>query len=163
MGRRGPAPDPVGLKIIKGRGEGKDSAGRTIPEVPKFNRGAPEPPAWLDDVALEVWERVAPSLDRLDLLKPEDREVFAAYCESWSRFSDAVATYHAEGLTTTNPQSGRVAVHPAVAVAERASAQLHRFAQDFGLTPSAELNLGKKPVSDGDAEADPYGDQSAAG
>lgn len=165
MGRRGPAPDPVGLKVIKGRGEGKDSMGRAIPKVPEFDRGTPEPPPWLDEVARELWERVAPALDRLDLLKPEDREVFAAYCVAWSRFSAAVATYTVEGLTMTNPQSGRVAVHPAVTVAEKAAAQLHRFAQDFGLTPSAELNLGKKPDGDGDQGDDPYtgqGDQAAS-
>lgn len=164
MARTGRPSQPAALKVLKGRGPGKDSAGRPIPEVPKFDRGAPDAPEWLDDVARELWDRVAPNLDRLDLLKPDDREIFAAYCESWSRFTAAVASYKSEGLIAVNPTTGRMAPHPAVAIAERAAAQLHRFAQDFGLTPAAELNLGKKPSgADSSAEADPFaGDQAAS-
>jgi P27 family predicted phage terminase small subunit len=152
MGRRGPAPEPVGLKILKGIGGGRDQAGAPIPVPPAFDRGAPEPPAWLEAEALKVWTRVAPSLDRLDLLKDEDREAFAAYCTAWARFVDAVGTYQAEGLTIAMPPSGRVVAHPAVRVAESAGRDLLRFAQEFGLTPSAEINLAKpaKPVSSDD-------------
>ena len=38
MGKRGPAPQPVPLKILKGRGHGLDQAGLPIPAVPKFER-----------------------------------------------------------------------------------------------------------------------------
>jgi P27 family predicted phage terminase small subunit len=152
MGKRGPAPEPTALKILKGLGNGRDSAGRPIPVPPPFERAAPEPPGWLEPEALKVWQRVAPSLERLDLLKDEDRETFAAYCSTWSRFTTAVQAYQAEGLTITTPPSGRRLAHPAVAIAEQASAQLLRFAREFGLTPSAEINLAKpiEPVSSGD-------------
>lgn len=152
---RGRPSQPAALKLLKGKGPGRDSAGRVVPEVPKFNRGVPDPPQWLDDVALELWQRVAPSLDRLDLIKPEDREIFAAYCESWSRFTAAVAAYKSEGLTVANPTTGRIAPHPAVAIAQQSAQQMHRFAQDFGLTPAAELNLGKKPQNVDDT-VDPF-------
>ncbi|WP_178031407.1 phage terminase small subunit P27 family [Mycobacterium xenopi] len=150
------------LKVLKGRGNGKDSMGRPIPQVPNFERGAPDPPEWLDDEARNLWQRVAPALDRLDLLKPEDREVFVAYCVAWSRFVSAVQTYQAEGMTVTNKRSGRVALHPAVTAAQQASRDLLRFAQDFGLTPAAELNLGKKPAGD-DSESDPFAGGQEAG
>jgi len=155
MGRRGPAPDPVPLKILKGRGNGRDSMGRPIPAVPKFNRGAPDPPPWLDPEAAALWARVAPSLERLDLIKDEDAESFAAYCTAWSRFVAAVKTYQREGLTATNPSSGRISTHPAVHVAMAAGRNLLRYAQEFGLTPAAELNLGKPPRPDVDID-DPF-------
>jgi P27 family predicted phage terminase small subunit len=153
MGKRGPAPEPIQLKILKGIGNGKDQAGLPIPVPPAFDRGAPEPPAWLEPEAEKVWKRVAPSLDRLDLLKDEDREVFAAYCSAWSRFVDAVGTYQAEGLTITTAPHGRIVPHPAVKIAEAASRELRQLAQEFGLTPAAEINLAKPdkpPTSDDD-------------
>ena len=52
MGKRGPAPEPIPLRILKGRGNGKDVAGRPIPKVPPFERCAPEAPGWLDPEAL---------------------------------------------------------------------------------------------------------------
>jgi P27 family predicted phage terminase small subunit len=152
MGKRGPAPEPIGLKILKGLGNGRDSAGRPIPVPPPFEKGCPDPPDWLAVEARELWERVAPSLDRLDLLKPEDREIFTAFCCSWVRFSDAVKTYQAEGLVVAMPPSGRRQAHPAVAIAEAAGKDLLRFGREFGLTPSAEINLAKpdKPVTSDD-------------
>ena len=156
MGRRGPACDPVPLKVLKGRGNGKDSIGRPIPVVPKFERAEPEAPEFLADEAKELWSRVAPSLDRLDLLKCEDREVFAAYCTAWARFVAAVKTYQAEGLTRRHPTTGHGVIHPAVKVAEAAGRDLLRLAQEFGLTPSAEINLATSPKVAA-ADDDPFG------
>lgn len=161
MGRRGPAAEPVALRMVKGARPGRDSGGRPIPEVPKFDRGAPDSPDWLADEARAVWDRVAPSLESLDLLKPDDREVFAAYCTAWARFAEAVRLYQSEGLTVRNPQSGRISAHPAVSIAESAGRDLLRFAQDFGLTPSAEINLGKSVRAADDGE-DPFGAETSA-
>ena len=58
MGR---TPQPIPLKILKGRSATKDIAGRPIPQAPAFNRGAPDPPPWLDTEARAEWERIAPS------------------------------------------------------------------------------------------------------
>jgi P27 family predicted phage terminase small subunit len=152
MGR---TPQPIPLKVLMGRSATKDIAGQDIPQAPSFERGAPEPPNWLDPEAAALWARVAPSLERLDLIKDEDAESFAAYCTAWSRFVSAVKTYHAEGLTVTNP-TGRVAVHPAVYIAGAASRDLLRLAQQFALTPAAEVSLAKPPTPDVDVD-DPFG------
>lgn len=152
MAKPGRVAEPVPLKILKGRGNGKDQAGMPIPKVPSFERAAPDPPEWLDDEAAELWGRVAPSLDALDLLKPEDRETFATYCTTWSRYVAAVAVYQREGVMLTDATSGYPKAHPAVKVAEVAGRDLYRFAQEFGLTPSAEINLSRPaaPTSDDD-------------
>lgn len=156
MGRRGRAAQPAPLKLINGQGDGRDSGGRLVKTPPPFDRGAPDPPEWLADEAKDLWRRVAPTLDRLELLKPEDAEVFAAYCTAWAVFVDAVKTYQAEGLIVTNKRSGRKAVHPAVTAAQSASRDMLRLAQEFGLTPAAELNLAKKPGDGGSGEGNPF-------
>lgn len=157
MGKRGPAPDPIPLKVLKGLPGRRDQAGKPIPAAPEFTRGIPEAPGWLEPEALKVWNRVAASLDRLDLLKDGDRETFAAYCTSWSRLVDAAGAYQAEGLMITTP-SGRIVPHPAVRIAESASRDLLRFAQQFGLTPAAEINLARPAKSD--SEDDFFGGAS---
>lgn len=71
-------PKPARLKLVEGRSPGRDSGGRKVPESPKFIRQAPDAPDWLDAEALAEWRRVAPTLERLDLLKPEDRALLSA-------------------------------------------------------------------------------------
>jgi P27 family predicted phage terminase small subunit len=152
MGKRGPAPDPIPLKILKGRGGGKDSIGRPIPAPPPFERAAPDPPAWLEPEARELWDRVAPTLDRLDLLKPEDWQSFICYCETWATWREALHRVRVEGLILDNPKTGMPHKNPAMAIVEAANMQLLRYAQQFGLTPAAEVALAKptKPVTSDD-------------
>lgn len=158
-----PPAKPPALKLITGRGNGKDSAGRPIPTPPKFSREAPEPPAWLTGEALAEWHRVVPQLEGLDLLKLADAATLTAYCETWARYVAAVQQYQAQGLTLVNPDSGRVGKNPAVAIAEAAATQLRAFANDFGLSPAAERNISAAPKSDGN-EDDPFaGKQEASG
>ena len=122
---------PANLKILKGRSAGRDSGGRRVAHPPKFIREAPEPPDWLDAEGRAEWERITPGLERLDLLKPEDRAMLAVFCETWSRFVAAVRQYQAEGATIVNPDSGNVRKHPAVGIAEVAGAQLRAFAAEL--------------------------------
>lgn len=143
-------PKPARLKLVEGRSPGRDSGGRKVPESPKFIRQAPDAPDWLDAEALAEWRRVAPTLERLDLLKPEDRALLSAYCETWSVYVAAVQPVRAEGLTITSPKSGVVHRNPAVTVAETARMHLLRLASEFGLTPAAEQRLAVAPGDDGD-------------
>jgi P27 family predicted phage terminase small subunit len=145
---------PANLKLLNGRGEGRDSGGRAVPPVPKFVRQAPEPPEWLSSEALAEWERVTPGLEALDLLKLEDRAMLATYCETWSRYVDAVELIRAEGMTIENPDSGNVRRHPAVGIAAEAAGQLRSLAAEFGLTPASERHL--SPGTPDDGSDDPF-------
>ncbi len=155
MGARGPQAAPAQLKVIKGRGNGKDTAGRPINFGPKFGRGAPDAPEWLSDDARSEWDRVVPGLDALDLLKHEDFAALVEHCETWATFIEAIRQVRAEGITIVDPKTGRKHKHPAVAVAEAASQHLRASCRDFGLTPSAEQNLGGSQKSD-DSNEDPF-------
>ena len=147
-----PKPRPAALKLIEGRGNGRDSGGRKVSPTPAFKRLPPEAPAWLPDEARAEWERVVPELARLDLVRPVDRAALTAYCLAWARLVEAQRIVEDEGLLSVNSQ-GRVR-HPAVAVVEAASKDLRSWASEFGLTPSAENKLSVQGA--GDDDEDPF-------
>lgn len=151
-------PQPLPLKMLKGRGGGRDSRGYAIPTAPAFEHEPPEPPDWLSEEALALWRRLAPALDRLDVLKDEDREAFTAYCETWATYVKALRLVRSHGLTCKHPQTGQHK-NPAVGIVETAGGQLMRFAREFGLTPAAEVALAKPPkaISGDDPFAAPAG------
>ncbi|GAA2629673.1 phage terminase small subunit P27 family [Streptomyces axinellae] len=144
---------PAALKLIKGRGEGKDTAGRPVNPGPAFKRLPPNPPSWMSSEAKAEWKRVLPGLSRLDLLKPEDRAALAAYCEAWATFVAATRQVQEEGLTI-NAKQGTLP-HPAVGIARSAGRELRSWAAHFGLTPSTEQALARG-ADDGGEEDNPF-------
>lgn len=143
-----PKPKPPALKLVEGRGNGRDSGGRKVNLPPGFVRLPPEPPEILDGDALAEWQRVVPELQRLQLTKPIDAASLTAYCLTWQRLCDAQRVVAEEGLLAVNSQGrGR---HPAVAIVEAASKELRAWAAEFGLTPSAENRVAKAEASDGE-------------
>jgi len=149
---------PAALKLLKGRGEGVDSGGRKVNAGPAFKRLPPSPPTWLSREAAAEWRRVVPGLTRLDLLKPEDRAVLSAYCETWSVYVAATRLVNEQGVmseaVTVRPdgsESRRPMANPAVAIARNAGRELRGFAAQFGLTPSTEQALARG-ADDGDED-----------
>jgi P27 family predicted phage terminase small subunit len=145
---------PAALRLIKGRGSGKDSAGREVKPGPGFKRLPPEAPEWLSDEARAEWDRVLPGLSRLSLLKPEDRAGLAAYCEAWASFREATETVQREGLTIMAKQG--MLPHPAVGMARAAGREVRAWAAHFGLTPSTEQALARGSENDPDPD-NPFG------
>lgn len=133
------AAKPAHLKLLTGRGDGKDAAGRPVNTGPGFRREVPEPPVWLDGEALAEWHRVVPELARLELLKPEDTAALVVYCEAWAEFVDATAVIAREGMFIEAKQG--MLRHPAVAIRGEAAKRLVQVGQMFGLTPVAEQKL----------------------
>jgi len=156
MGARGPAKRPAKLLLLGGTSEGRDSGGRIVQPPPPFKRLAPNPPSWLDREARAEWRRVVPGLERLDIVKPEDRATLAVYCQTWSRFAAATRQVHDEGMVLTNPDSGRRYPHPAIAIANTAASQCLQYAREFGLTASAEHRLNNANLAAGDDDNNPF-------
>lgn len=157
-----PAPKPAALKLLTGRGNGKDCAGRPVPMPPKFTREAPEPPEWLSREAKAEWNRVVPGLEALDLLKPEDRSTLTTYCELWATFAEAQRDMAVNGLVVTNKSVRKDGTettwhtkNPAVAVALAAATQLRQYAALFGLSPADERHL-HPATPDDDGRGDPF-------
>jgi P27 family predicted phage terminase small subunit len=158
-----PAAKPAALLLLNGRKEGQDSAGRPVAQPPLFKRLAPNPPSWLSAEAKAEWNRVVPGLERLDLIKPEDRATLATYCETWSRFVTATRDIAKNGLSVENRSIRKDGVesvwttrNPAVGVAESAATQLRHYANDFGLTPAGERNVSKRDDGRGEYEENPF-------
>lgn len=100
-------------------------------------------PAWLDGVAVEVWESLAPDLERQGVLTPWDVEAFAMACDAVATYRAARALVDAEGLTVEGAKGGRVK-HPMLQVMRDSLTSFASLASRFGLTPSdrAKLSIG---------------------
>lgn len=153
---------PAGLRLVSGRSEGRDSGGRKVNPGPAFRRLPPKAPTWLSPEAAAEWRRVVPGLQRLDLLKPEDRAMLAAYCETWSVYVKATRQVTLEGLTSVvvttradGSMTERTVPNPVVAIARNAGRELRGFAAQFGLTPSTEQALARG-ADDGEDEDNPF-------
>lgn len=89
---------PAKLRLLAGRAEGRDSGGRPVDPAPPFEEGEPEPPEWLSDYAVEVWDISIPQLIRLKLTKAEDFAALAAYCEAVDTLRLTTLDIQARGL-----------------------------------------------------------------
>ena len=157
-----PAAKPTGLKMINGRRPGVDSGGRPIPAEAFTNVGQPLPmPDWLHPEAVDLWEKTAPTLERLSLSKPEDHATFAAYCQAWAVFVRASKRLNKEGLTIMTtvglPDGGtqdKPMVNPIYRTVKESGEQLLKFAKEFGLTPVASATLSRARAENTTAAAD---------
>ena len=134
MGRRGPAPAPTKLKLLKGT-----EPGRINLNEPKPLPGRAERPGWLSKYAAEEWDRVAPHLEAMGTLTAADGMALAVYCESvarWRQISAVVANsppvIQREGLLVKNPAYSQV---------RDAAIEVRMWAREFGLTPSARAGI----------------------
>jgi P27 family predicted phage terminase small subunit len=151
----GRTPIPPGLKILQGRSPGRDSGGRLVPAPPNLERGLPEPPAWLPEEVRAMWEVIAPQVDDLGVIKPQDGLGFTVLCECAATYAAAVVDLYAQGKVLINPKTGVPHKNPLMGVVETARRDLLRLSREFALTPLAETLLGKLPVPDDDD--DPFG------
>ena len=148
-----PKPRPAALKLIEGRGNGRDSGGRAVKQAPGFRRLPPVAPDLLWGDAKEEWERVVPELQRLELTKPIDAASLTAYCLAWQRLCQAQRMVDDKGLMAETSQG--LGIAPWVRVVESASKELRAWAGEFGLTPSAEQRVGRAEGGD-DGEENPF-------
>jgi len=110
----------------------------------------PDPPTWLDREAKAEWRRIIRELARLKLLSRVTRASMASYCQTWSTFVAATKMVQNEGLIIEAKQG--LLRHPAVGMQLAASAELRRWAVEYGMTPASEQRI--KPVDEPDAVSD---------
>ena len=140
MGLRGPPPVPTRLRIL--RGETRPSrlpAGEPIPRDAR-----PYPPDWLSPAAIQVWDRTVFELTAMGMAHAADIDALVVYCTAVVNHARAQQLLDAAGPLLKGSE-GQVIRNPAVAVVHAASAIIHRFAREFGLTPSARVSLGTFP------------------
>jgi P27 family predicted phage terminase small subunit len=166
---------PHGLKLIEGRGNGKDSGGRDLKPPPGFTRLPPEKPDGMSPTAADLWDRIVPELQRLQVTKPIDGPALEMLCETYARWHAArdmrldaerrrvafesegkyvemVLDSDGAGLLGRNSQGWTTA--PWVGVEERAAKEFRAWCSEFGLTPAAESKIGG---GGDDADDNPFG------
>lgn len=158
MGRRGPAPTPTKLKVLRGN-PGK----RKLPtNEPEPTPGAPSMPDWLSAEAKREWKRVVPELLKVGLLTVVDRAVLAAYCQAHAELVWATAEVERKGRIVEVPVVNRVGdvvgeklrEHPAVRMQRDAFGRVKQFLGEFGLSPSSRARL-QSPTDAKPPEDDP--------
>lgn len=146
MGRRGPAPLPTAIRILRG-----NPSKRPLPKnEPQPDTGIPTRPDWLSPEAKREWSRLAPKLDKLGLLASEiDRGAFAAYCQTWATYVQAVKDLQERGTIQT-AESGYESPRASVGIMVKMLEKLSALGAKFGLSPSdrARISVPEPPKKD---------------
>ena len=145
MGRRGPAPTPTNIKILRGV------------QPHRINRDEPQPlalvinrPEWLSDHAAAEWDHVAPHLIVMGVLTDADLAGLAVYCEAVSRWRRLVELVNASPPVVG--RDGKMVKNPVYAQVRDAATEVRIWAREFGLTPSARAGI-RITISDDRASA----------
>ena len=134
MGRRGPAPTPTRLKVLKG-----ERPYRINRDEPDPGPGEPERPDYLSPLAAEEWDRVIGYLLAMGTVSAADVTALACYCEAVSRWRGL-----AQVVASSPPvirREGILVKNPAYSQIRDAAIEVRLFAREFGLTPSARAGI----------------------
>ncbi len=163
MGKRGPPPKPSALRLLEGGNRGRRPLPLNEPQPPQPVE-VPACPPYVTGYARDEWERVIGDLCATGVYANVDQSMLAAYCMTYGRWrlAEDVASRLASQDSASHgmllkTQSGNVVQNPAVGIANVARRDMLRLAAEFGLTPSARVDLdGARPNAD-DAVARKYG------
>lgn len=151
----GRKPTPTHLKLVKGN-PGKRALNK---REAKIDLSQPTPPAFLNDDAKVEWGRVAGTLFKVGLMTEFDRAALAAYCQAYGRWAQAeralarmAAKDELNSALMIKTSNGNAIQNPLVGIANKAKADMVRYAAEFGMTPSARSRVEAKPPHE---ETDP--------
>lgn len=144
MSLTGPKPKPTIIHQMNDNPGKRDISERIELEsrVERIEPGAiTEAPEWIksNPIAKAEWERVAPILADLGLLKVNDTSALEAYCKCWSRYIEAEKQMDELGSTIFQPsqKSKYIQQLPQIAIAQKYLKLCKDFMAEFGLTPSS--------------------------
>jgi len=141
---RGRKPKPTKLKLLSGTARKH----RLNEHEPTPELAQPEPPEHLTGAARLEWERVIEEIVQLGIMSNLDRAPLAAYCQAYGRWVAAEAALArmaekdavTEGLIVRT-KAGNVIHNPLVGAANKAMADMVRYAAEFGFTPSSRSQV----------------------
>ena len=139
MGRRGPAPEPTALKLLKGNpgrcplNEREPTPAAGVPAIP--------PGLVLDEVAQRQWDELSRILSNMRILTEADGLVLAALCQIYSRWVEASKQLQQGGLTVQVGKIGRQQQNPLVGIVNTCISQMSAMGRELGLSPSSRTNI----------------------
>jgi P27 family predicted phage terminase small subunit len=98
-GRSGRRPLPTAVKELRGNPSRRD----LNEQEPQADRGRPEIPPGLSEVAKAEWESIVPKLEQLGVLSRIDGKALAAYCHAFARWWEAEKQVEHYGLLLEEP------------------------------------------------------------
>lgn len=136
MGQRGPHPKPTALRLLHG-----DRPSRINTEEPPAPDGMPQCPAEVSPAVREVWDYTIAQLSAMNVASPADRDALLCYCEAVVTHRQASAVLARSNILIKRIDGDGFMRNPALAVQRDAATLISRFAQHFGLSPSARSEL----------------------
>lgn len=145
-GRRGPAPLPTAIKEARGT----QKSTRTNKSEPKPARGDPGiPPALASDKdGKALWLKLVKQLDKMKVITVADGVALEGLCRAYLRAAAADKEIKKHGLLVKTAW-GTLQSNPGVAISRSSWAEVRKFAQEFGLTPSSRSRVTEVPDEDG--------------
>jgi P27 family predicted phage terminase small subunit len=137
---RGTKPKPIEQRIREGNIE------KTPLPEPVLIGGRPQadiitPPDDLPEDGKDLWNLVVPSLLEAGILDMVDLPALEAMCTQWAYGKRAGRIIEEKGMLSRG-HAGQIREHPAMATVRKSHEVFHRFAAEYGLTPSARARLG---------------------
>lgn len=155
----GTKPKPTRLKLIEGN-RGKRPLNS---KEPRTVTARPSAPPHLTADALEEWNRVATWLHRIGLLSEVDRAALAAYAQAYGRWVQAERAIakmaekdQLTGGLMIKTSNGNAIQNPLVGTANKAAADMMRYAAEFGMTPSARTRIAAEAQEESDDPAERF-------
>ena len=115
----------------------------------------PPAPGFLTEVALYEWERVGQQLVAMELLSEVDMGAFTLYCLNVARVVSCEKVLNEKGLTILTP-AGFEQARPEVSIARQCGAEVRKFCQEFGMSPSSRAKLRTPAKPPKAKEKDPW-------
>ncbi len=137
MGRRGPAPEPVKLKLLKGETR-PSRVNRKAPE-PRANR--PVMAADMDVAAQTVWKRVMRELGETGIITAADTDVLRCYSEAVARYEEAARMLARSSPLVRGARGNDLVRNPLHQVVRDNADLVKLFARELGLSPAARVSL----------------------
>lgn len=152
MSGGGRVPQPARLRVLKGNGVDRDVAHKKVRPQPRAVSITVEASPWLPPLAVEMWQRVVPELQRIGILGNVDLGVLEAFCMAYARWRDCQAIVDVEGLLHTGDKGATVR-HPAAVLGNQFSAEIRQLGVQLGLSPAARLRMTLPEAADDETDA----------
>ena len=110
-----------------------------------------EAPVYFTAAQKKIWEDTIEKMTEAGILKEGDLRTIETYCIQISIFQEAMIQVNSDGVTnkyTNQSKITNIVKNPALAVAEKASEQILKYANSLGLTPAAWKRLDVKKEED---------------
>lgn len=134
---------PTTLKLLRGN-PGRRALNDAEPTPPKPAR-LPPPPAELSDAAKREWRRTGKKLLAVGLLTNLDTQLFASYCESYSRWLSVIKTLGKTPVLIMG-KNGDLIRNPLLRVEADLQVSFSKILLEFGCSPSSRSRVKATPA-----------------